>query len=140
MQEHIVFIDKLKYSVLTENYRTEYLKKTKEEIKKCHGKMFLYMEGNIIVGLVVGIINNDEVSEYDFQVPKRGRITELVVSKKYRSKGYGKKLLNAMEEYLISICCKDILLGVFGYNEKAIKFYEENGYHTRLLDMSKSFK
>ena len=42
-----------------------------------------------------------------------------------------------MEKYLISIGCKDVLLEVFGYNENAIKFYEKNGYHIRVLDMSK---
>ena len=41
------------------------------------------------------------------------------------------------EDYLKSVGCKDILLGVFAYNENAIKFYEKNGYHIRMLDMTK---
>ena len=87
--------------------------------------------------MIVGLINNEETSEYDFKAPKRGRITELIVSKNCRGKGYGKKLLNYMEQYLIDNGCKDILLGVFGYNENAIKFYEKNGYHIRTIDMTK---
>ena len=137
LQEYIVSIDKEKYSILTENYREEYFKKTLEEIKKYKGKMLLYKEDKKILGLVVGIINNDEISEYDFQAPKRGRITELVVTKNCRAKGYGKILLYSMEKFLIESGCKDVLLGVFGYNENAIKFYEKNGYHNRLIDMTK---
>ena len=99
----------------------------------------MYRENKKIIGLIVGVINNEETSEYDFQAPKRGRITELIVSKNCRAKGYGKILLNYMEKYLIESGCKDILLEVFGYNENAIKFYEKNGYHTRLIDMTKKF-
>lgn len=32
------------------------------------------------------------------------------------------------EEYLKSVDCSDILLGFFGYNTEALKFYEKNGY------------
>ena len=31
----------------------------------------------------------------------------------------------------------NILLDVFGYNEKAFSFYEKNGYHTRLIELTK---
>ncbi len=99
--------------------------------------MLLYKENSKIVGLVVGIINNDDMYEYDFKALKRGRITELIISKNYRKKGYGKILLNYIEKYLKDIGCKDVLIGVFGYNESAIKFYENNKYNTRLLDMTK---
>ena len=137
LQEYIVSIDKEKYNIITEDYREEYFKKTIEEVKKCKGKILLYRENEKIVGLVVGLINNDEIFEYDFKAPKRGRITELVVSRNYKGKGYGKILLNSMEEYLINCGCKDVLLEVFEYNENATKFYEKNGYHTRLIDMTK---
>lgn len=100
LQEYLVDIVKEKYNILTENFREKYFKKTMEEIKKYKGKMLLYKESDKIIGLVVGIINNEEISNYDFQAPKRGRITELVVSKNYRLKGYGKILLNAIEKYL----------------------------------------
>ena len=42
-----------------------------------------------------------------------------------------------MEQYLNDNGCEDILLGVFGYNENAIQFYEQNGYHMRTKDMTK---
>ena len=80
-------------------------------------------------------MNNDEVIRCDFKAPKRGRITELVVAKEYRGKHIGKKLLESMRDYLKSIGCEKIMIAVFGYNKNAIKFYEKNGYHMRMIDM-----
>lgn len=88
-----------------------------------------------IVGLIIGIINNDATIRYDFKAPKRGRITELVVDKEYRGKGIGKELLLKMKEHIKSNGCEKIMIAVFGYNESAIKFYKENGFHIRMLDM-----
>lgn len=137
LQEYIVSIDKEKYNIITKEYRDNYFNKTMEDINKYEGKMYLYKDNNKIIGLIVGLINNLEESTYDFKCPKRGRITELVVSKHYRKSGVGSILLHSMEDYLKSVGCKDILLGVFAYNENAIKFYEKNGYHIRMLDMTK---
>lgn len=137
LQEYIVSIDKEKYNIITKEYRDNYFNKTMDEIYKYEGKMYLYKDNDKIIGFIVGLINNLEESTYDFKCPKRGRITELVVSKHYRKSGVGSILLHSMEDYLKSVGCKDILLGVFAYNENAIKFYEKNGYHIRMLDMTK---
>lgn len=140
LQEYIVKIDKEHYNIIGTNYSEEYFSKTMDEIKKYKGKMYLYKKDNNICGLVVGLINNDERDTYDFKAPKRGRISELIVSNKYREQGYGKILLNSMEDYLKSEGCMDILIGVFAYNENAIKFYEKNNYHTRMIEMIKDNK
>ena len=140
LQEHIVDIDKEGYNILTNEYREEYFKKTIEEIKKYEGKMFLYKENNQVLGLVVGLINNEETKEYDFQAPKRGRVSELVVTKKIRSKGIGKQLLDKITEYFKENNCKDILIAVFAYNEDAIRFYEKNNYHTRMIEMTRKIE
>lgn len=137
LQEYISSIDKEKYNIVGNFFREKYFIKTMDEIKRFEGKMYLYKENNKIVGLIVGLINNIEEETYDFKVPKRGRITELVVSNSSRCKGIGTKLLDKMEEYLKSVNCSDILLEVFGYNEQAIKFYNKSGYHTRMIDMTK---
>lgn len=138
LQEHIVSIDKEKYNIITNEYRDMYFKKTMNEIDKCNGKMYLYEDSGMILGLVVGIINNEEIHDYDFDAPKRGRVSELIVTQKIRSKGIGTKLLEHITNYLKDNNCKDILIEVFGYNENAIRFYEKNGYHIRMIDMIKS--
>ena len=138
LQNYIVDMDREKYNIISDEYREKYFEKTIEEVEKNDGKILLFLENNKVVGLIVGIINNEETLEYDFKAPKRGRITELIVSKNIRSKGIGSILLEEMTKYLKDNNCKDILIEVFGYNENAIKFYEKNGYHTRFIDMIKT--
>lgn len=137
LQEYIVEIDQEHYNVVGKDYKEKSFQKELEEVEKMDGKILLYQINEKIVGCVVGFVNNEEINCYDFKAPKRGRIYDLVVSKEYRLKGYGTILLKAMENYLKSIGCMDILLGVFGYNDSAIRFYEKNGYHTRMVEMTK---
>lgn len=138
LQSYIVDIDKEKYNIITDEYKEKYFNKMMDEVEKNDGKILLYVENNKVVGLIVGIINNEETLDYDFKAPKRGRITELIVSKNIRSKGVGSMLLEEMTKYLKEKNCKGVLIGVFGYNENAIKFYEKNGYHTRVIDLIKT--
>lgn len=137
LQEYIASIDKEGFNVLTPGFGDEYLKKTLKEMKKHNGKMFLLEENGKILGLIVGLVL-EEMFEFGFHAPKRGEITELVVSKDSRGKGYGKVLLSAMEKYMKEQGCKNIIIGVFGYNDRAIAFYEHSGYHTRFIDMTKN--
>ena len=135
LQQYLADMDKEGYNIVGNEYKEKYFTKTMEEVKKCNGKIMLYKENEKIVGLIVGLINNDETEQYDFKAPKRGRITELIVDKEYRGKQIGKQLLAEMNKYLKSIGCEKILIAVFGYNESAIGFYEKNGYHIRMIDM-----
>lgn len=137
LQEYISDIDREKYNILTSDFRQKYFEKTMEEVKKNEGKIFLAQEGKEIVGLIIGVINNEEENTYDFKAPKRGRVLELVISSKYRSKGIGNQLLEEMERYFKKIGCEGILIGVFAYNEVAQNFYYKNGYFTRNIEVMK---
>ena len=44
-----------------------------------------------------------------------------------------------MTDYFKEKACEDILIGVFAY-ESAIKFYEKNNYHTRMIEMTRKIK
>lgn len=104
LQGHICSLDKEGDNIIDSSYEEQYFKKTwKKSVL-----VVLYLYDNEVVGLVVGIINNEVESTYDFVAPKRGRITELVVSSSYRNKGIGEALLNASEKYLFKMGCKDV--------------------------------
>lgn len=137
LQEHIQNIDVEGYNIVTEEYRERNFENFIENVSKNKGKILLYEDKGKIAGLIIGIINNEEEDSFDFKAPKRGKITDLVVSKNTRNNGIGSILLKAMEDYLKSVGCKDVLLDVFGYNEKAFSFYQKNGYHTRMIEMTK---
>lgn len=137
LQEYIAEIDKEKYNILTNEYREKYFEKTMDEVNKYEGKIFLAIENEKVIGLIVGLINNEEESTYDFKAPKRGRVTELVVSKECRSNGIGKQLLDKMEKHFKKVGCKGVLIDVFAYNENAQKFYYRNGYFNRNIEVMK---
>jgi len=137
LQEYIMNIDIEGYNKISLEYKEEYFNKVMNEIKEYKGKILLYEINNKVVGLIVGCINNEEINDYDFKVPKRGRINELIVNKNYRSKHIGQQLFDSMTNYLKDQGCISILIGVFAYNTPAIKFYEKNGYHLRMTEMIK---
>lgn len=137
LQGHIADLDSEKYNILTEQFRDKYFEKTIDEVKEHNGKILLSQENNKITGLVIGTINNEAENSFCFRAPKRGRITELIVSEKFRSQGTGKLLLEKMEEFFKESGCEDILLEVFGSNKEAQKFYCSNGYSERTIEMMK---
>lgn len=137
LQEYIASIDKESYNIVTKEFREEAFKKTMEEVSEYKGKIFLAKDNNQIIGMIIGLINNEETRDYDFKAPKRGRVLELIVSKKIRSKGIGNKLLEKMEDYFKSVGCKGILIDVFAYNEIATNFYIKKGYFNRSIEMMK---
>lgn len=137
LQEYIKEIDREKYNILTDEYREKYFEKTMNEVNKYEGKIFLARKEEKIVGLIIGVINNEDENTYDFSAPKRGRITELVIPKKCRSNGIGKQLLNKMEEYFKEVGCRGVLIDVFAYNENAKEFYYKNNYFNRSIEIMK---
>lgn len=137
IQEHIVAIDREKYNILTDEYREKYFEKTMKDVNSYEGKVFLAVDSEELVGLIIGLINNDDECTYDFKAPRRGKITDLVVTKKSRSNGIGKQLLEKMEDYFRSVGCQGVLLDVFAYNEGAYKLYCKNGYFNRNIEMMK---
>ncbi len=133
LEEYIVSIDKDKLDQVHPDYREKMAIVDLEKVKNNNGKCYLAIEKNKAVGLIMGcIFPYDEYDYLDFTCPKRGEITELIVSKYVRSKGIGKKLMQKMEEYFKGLGCEYITVDVFAYNANAIKFYDINGYHSRM--------
>lgn len=133
LEEYIISIDKDNLDQLHQDYREKMAILDLEEVNNYNGKCYLAIENNKAVGLIMGCIPPyDEYDYLDYKCPKRGEVTELIVSKKVRSKGLGQKLLTKMEEYFKSVGCEYILVDVFAYNENAIKFYNKNNYHARM--------
>lgn len=138
LQEYISAIVREEFNVVGNDFREKYFLKTMEEIQKYEGKIFLALENSEVIGVIVGVINNDNVNNYDFKAPKRGRIVDLVVSENYQDMGIGSRLLERMEDYFKSVQCSGVLLDVFAYNEKAYSLYKKHGYFDRNIQMMKN--
>lgn len=138
LEQYIVSIDEDHLDIVGEHYREKMILYDLEEVNNNNGKCYLAIENGNAVGLIMGVQTKYEDCDYlDYKCPVKGRITELIVSKKVRSKGIGQILMNKMEEYFKSIGCEYISVDVFAYNSNAIKFYNQKGYHNRMYDMIK---
>ena len=138
LEEYIISIDKDCLDQLHSEYRDKMALLDLNEVKNYNGKCYLYIQDSKAVGLIMGTIPPyDEYDYLDYKCPKKGEITELIVTKKIRSKGIGQKLIAKMEEYFKSLGCECVLVDVFAYNEAGKKFYNKNHYHTRMEIMIK---
>lgn len=138
LEEYIITIDKDSLDQIHPEYREKMALIDLKNIKKYNGKCFLAIEDNKVVGLIMGIIKPYDTIDYlDYKCPKKGTITELIISSKIRNKGIGQQLMKKIEEYFRKMRCEYISVDVFGYNDNAINFYYKQGYHTRMLSMIK---
>jgi ribosomal protein S18 acetylase RimI-like enzyme len=134
LEEYIISIDMDQLDQLHPDYRDKMAVLDLEEVSNNNGKCYIAVEDNKAIGVIMGIVGTyDEYDYLDYKCPKRGIVTELVVSKNIRSSGIGQQLMNKMEEYFKSIGCEYVLIDVFGYNDNALKFYYKQGYHARML-------
>lgn len=138
LEEYIISIDKDHLDRIHPEYRDKMVKFDLKEVEDYDGRCYLYIENDKAIGLIMGTI--PPYSEYDYldyKCPKRGKITELIVTKKIRSKGIGQKLIDKMEEHFKSEKCEYVIVDVFAYNENGRKFYNKKEYHPRMETMIK---
>ena len=139
LEEYIVSIDEDNLDQVHPKYREKMALLDLEEVKKENGKCYLAIDNNKAVGLIMGTIPKYEKYDYlDYKCPKRGEVTELIVSKNTRGKGVGNELMKSIEEYFKTQGCEYVIVDVFAYNTKAENFYNKNGYHHRMyVDIKK---
>lgn len=136
LQKYMISVDKEGYNTVTKDYKEKYFEKIIKEVNTYQGKIFLAIDKKV-VGLIIGLINNENISTYDYKAPKLGRVTELIVTKEYRNKKVGKQLLKKIEEYFKEVGCKGVLLNIFSNNKVAKIFYEKEGYSKRTSELIK---
>ena len=139
LEEYILSIDKDNLDQLHPEYREKMAILDLKAVQDFSGKCYLAInEDDKAIGLIMGTIPPyDEFDYLDYKCPKRGEITELIVTSKIRSNGVGQELINKMELYFKSVGCKYVIVDVFVYNEIGKKFYNKKNYHTRMETMIK---
>ena len=126
LEEYIVSIDKDVLDQVHPEYHEKMALVDLDEINNNDGICYLAIENNKAIGLIMGTIPTyDEYDYLDYKCPKKGIITELIVTSKIRSKGVGQALMDKMEEYFKFNNCEYVLVDVFAYNENAINFYNK---------------
>lgn len=134
LEEYIMSIDKDQLDQIHPDYRDKMALLDLEEVNKNNGKCYLAIENDKAVGLIMGVIRNYDKYDYlDYKCPKSGEITELIITNRVRNQGIGNLLMKKMEDYFKSIGCEYVFIDVFAYNKSALKFYEKNSYHSRMV-------
>ena len=138
LQNYLIDIDNWHTQLMLPNYREDNFKLDMDMIKNNDGKVFLAIENDLIIGLIMGIVEKkDEIDKLTNDCAKTGNVIELIVKSDIRGNGIGKDLLEKIENYFKSINCKRINIEVFGPNEKGLNFYKKNGYIIRDMIVSK---
>ena len=139
LEEYILSIDKDNLDQLHPEYREKMAILDLKAVQDFSGKCYLAInEDDKAIGLIMGTIPPyDEFDYLDYKCPKRGEITELIVTNKIRSKGIGQELINKMEEYFKSVGCEYVIVDVFAYNDIGKNFYNKKDYHARMETMIK---
>ena len=133
LEEYIISIDEDHLDTIHSDYRDKMAIIDLDEIENNNGKCYLAIDNTKAVGVIMGIINKYDKYDYlDYKCPKKGEITELVVSNNYRGMGIGNLLVEKMEEYFKNAGCEYVSIDVFSYNTDAINFYSKFGYHSRM--------
>ncbi len=138
LEEYLVSIDRDNLDQLHPEYREKMALNDLKEVNENEGICYLAVDNNKVVGLIMGcIFPYDKYDYLDYKCPRRGEITELIVTKKVRSQGVGKLLMEKIETYFKSKGCEYVFVEVFCYNENAFNFYSKNNYHNRMYHMLK---
>lgn len=138
LQNYLIDIDDWHTQVMLSKYREENFKMDMRKVNTQEGKIYLAIENNLIIGLVMGVVEKkDEIDKITNDCAKTGSVIELIVKNNIRGNGIGKLLLEKIEKYFKSINCKRINIEVFGPNKRGLNFYEKNGYIIRDIIVSK---
>ena len=141
LQEHLVNVDGEKVQILRDEYGKDYFDYLIRLVNDNDGKIFLAKTSNSVFGMISGYVEpKDEEDRITNRCPKRGVISDLVVSSSFRNKGIGADLMNVMENYFSNIGCEFITVNVFAPNDDAKRFYEKSGYAPRNIEMYKRIR
>ena len=138
LQNYLIDIDDWHTQVMLPEYREGNFQMDMRKVNNQEGKIFLAIENDLIVGLIMGIVEEkDEIDKLTNDCAKTGSVIELIVKNNIRGNGIGKRLLEKIEEYFKNINCKRVNIEVFGPNKKGLNFYEKNDYIIRDMIVSK---
>lgn len=141
LEEYIVSIDKDELDHVHPEYHEKMALVDLNNVKNNNGICYLAIENDKAIGLIMGTIPPyDEYDYLDYKCPKRGEITELIVTSKTRSKGVGQALIDKLEAYFKSKNCEYVRVEVFAYNEIGKNFYNKKNYHSRMQSMIKKIQ
>lgn len=109
----------------------EFLEKT---ILNDKSDILVYDYDDKVVGFV--LLQAKIRPDFDFMLPgKFCYIMDIIITKKYRNKGFGTALMNSAKDWAKEQGCSFINLDVLTNNPKAISLYEKLGFMPKAQEM-----
>ncbi len=107
-----------------------------DKIKKESGVCFVAEIDNKIVGYFVG--GRKDVASY--RNVTVAELENIYVLEEFRSKGVGKKLMEAFKNWAKELKVDKVAVNVFALNEKGINFYKREGFLPQDLTLEMHLK
>ena len=105
-----------------------------EVIENVDKHLILAFDGEVPIGYVYYVISN--LPENIYRKDKRiTYINQIMISKNYQGKGYGKDLIGYIKDVAKRENIKQVGLDVWLFNKGAIKFFENQGFKPSLQIM-----
>jgi len=136
-QDYLVALDPLRRLRRVPGYGEEALARTLDEVREKRGLFAVALDGETIVGFVVGILQ-EQKNRRDVIDSMGGRVTDLYVDSAYRGRGIGTLLMQHIEAYFRMNGCDVAQVEVFVPNAPARRLYEKFGYEHRDIDTMKN--
>jgi diamine N-acetyltransferase len=102
-------------------------------------KILIAFIDSVPIGYTIARIMVREENAFKYS-QKFIEIDHIVISKNYRSKGYGKRLIDEIKKYAKSLKIDTISLFVFSKNSSAVKAYEKMGFEPEGIKMTLNLK
>ena len=119
-----------------EGYVDAYIPQMRERCEKCSGKILVAEDDGKIAGYVVILtkVRSEDVEDGDFEY---GLVADLVILKKFRKMGFGKRLLEAAEAHAVSNGVRWLRIGVLAGNPAAMNLYSTMGFSDSYVELEK---
>lgn len=142
LMDHFLTKDKIGIFRREKNYGSLYMSYCLKEVKKQRGRIYVALDGDKIVGFVIGAIYK-KISrvELSFYKPiKTGYIFLIYVTKAYQKHRIGGHLMDMMETYFKQQDCDIVRLDATGSHTSPYKYYRKRDYRAWAVDMIKPLK
>jgi GNAT superfamily N-acetyltransferase len=105
--------------------------------KDCNGKIFMAEVDGDIAGYVTILtkVSSGELEDGDMEY---GLVADLLVRKKHRGSGVGRKLLDAAESYARACDVRWLRIAALSDNRKAIELYTSLGFSGLYVEYEKN--
>jgi ribosomal protein S18 acetylase RimI-like enzyme len=115
----------------------EYVPQMLMRCKSCKGQIFMAEVDGNIAGYVTVLtdVSSGELEDGDMQY---GLIADLLVGKKYRGLGLGRKLIDAAESYAKDHDVEWLRIAVLAKNKPAIEMYNSSGFSSLFVELEKN--